>query len=44
MQKSVIFVNKNLNINTSEIINTKKLEIITIIQGNIDVLRIAYVI
>ena len=39
MQKFVIFVKKN-----SKIKNIVKLEIIVIIQGNIEVLRIAYVI
>ena len=44
MQKSVIFVMKNLKINVSEIKNTAKLEIIVIIQRNIEVLCIAYII
>ena len=43
-QKSVTFVKKNLKINIFEIKNIVKLEIIVIIQGNIEVLRIAYVI
>ena len=44
MQISVIFVKKDLNINILKIKNTLQLEIIVIIQGNIEVLRIAYVI
>ena len=44
MQKSVIFVKKNLKVNMWQIKNIVKLEIIVIIQGNIEVLRIAYVI
>ena len=44
MQKSVIFVNKNLKINMWKIRNIVNLEITAIIQGNKDVLRIAYVI
>ena len=44
LQKSVIFVKKNLKINIWNIKNIVKLEIIIIIQGNIDVLRIAHVI
>ena len=44
MQKSVIFVQKNLKINMRKIKNIVKLEIIAIIQGNIEVLRIEYVI
>ena len=43
MQKSVIFVNKSLTINMLKIKNIIKLEIIVIIQGNIEVLHIAYV-
>ena len=44
MQKSVIFVQKNLKINISKTKNIVKLQIIIIIQGNIEVLRIANVI
>ena len=44
MQISVIFVKKDLNINILKIKNTLQLEIIVIIQGNIEELRIAYVI
>ena len=44
MQKSVISVNKNLKINILKINNNVKLEIIVIIQGNIEMLHIAYVI
>ena len=44
IEKIVIFVNKNLKINIWKIKNIIKLEIIVIIQGNIEVLRIAYVI
>ena len=44
IEKTVIFVNKNLKINIWKIKNIIKLEIIVIIQGNIEVLRIAYVI
>ena len=44
MQKSIIFVKKNLKINIKKIKNIVKLEITAIIQGNIEVLRIAYVI
>ena len=44
MQKPVIFVKKNLKINFRKIRNIIKLEIIVIMQGNIEVLRIAYVI
>ena len=44
MQKSVIFVKRNLKVNMWQIKNIVKLEIIVIIQGNIEVLRIAYVI
>ena len=40
MQESVISVNKNLKINIKKIKNIGKLEIIVIIQGNIEVLRI----
>ena len=44
MQKSVIFVKKRLKINMLKIKNIVKLEIIVIIQANIEVLHIAYVI
>ena len=44
MQKSVIFVQKNLKINISKTKNIVKLQIIITIQGNIEVLRIANVI
>ena len=44
IQKSVIFVKKNLKINIWKIKNIAKLEIIVIMQGNIEVLRRAYVI
>ena len=44
MQKSVIFVNKKFENKYLKIKNIVKLEIIFIIQGNIEVLRIAYVI
>ena len=44
MQKSVIFVKKNLKTNICKIKIILKLEIIVIIQENIEVLRIAYVI
>ena len=40
MQKSVIFVKKNLKINMSKI---KNLEIVAIIMENIEILCIAYV-
>ena len=44
MQKSVSFVNKKLKINIWKIESILKLEIIVIIEGNIEVLHIAYVI
>ena len=44
MQKFVIFVKKTLKINMWKIKNNAKLQSIVIIQGNLDVLRIAYVI
>ena len=44
MQKYVIFVKKKLKINISNIKNIVKLKIIVIIQGNIEVPHIAYVI
>ena len=43
-QKSVIFVKKNLKINTWKIKNIVKLEIRVIMQGRIEVLQIAYVV
>ena len=43
IQKSVIFVKKNLKIDVRKIKNIVKLEIIFITQGSIEVLRIAYV-
>ena len=42
--KSVIFVKKNLKINTWKIKNITKLEIIVIIQESREVLHIIYVI
>ena len=42
-KKSVIFVKKNLKINMWKIKNIVKLEIVSIIQGIIEVLCIAYV-
>ena len=44
MQKSVIFVKNNLKTNMRKIKIITKLKIIVIIQGNIEVLFIAYVI
>ena len=44
MQNSVIFLKKNLNINMRKITNIVNLEIIVILQRNIKVLHIAYVI
>ena len=44
MQRSVIFARKNLKINIWKIKNIVKLEIIVIIQENIEVLHMAYVI
>ena len=44
MDKSVTFVKKNLEINILRIKNIVNLEIIVIMHGNIEVLRIAYVI
>ena len=44
MQKYVIFVKKNLKIDIQETNNMVKLEITVIIQKNIEVLRIAYVV
>ena len=43
-KKSVIFVNKNLKINICRTKSIVKLEIIVMIQDNIEVLHIAYVI
>ena len=44
MQKCVKLVGKNLKINVYKIENIVKLEITFLIQGNIEVQRIAYVI
>ena len=44
MHKSAIFVNKNLKINVERKKNIVKLEIVVIIQENIEVLRMTYVI
>ena len=44
IQKIVIFVKTNLEINIGEIKNIIKLEIIVIIQDHIEVLCVAYVI
>ena len=44
MQKSVTFVNKNWKINIGKIKNIVKLEITVIIEGDIEVLPIVYVI
>ena len=44
MQKFVTFVKKNLKINMLKTKNIVKLGAIVIIQGNIQVLQIAYVI
>ena len=44
MQKSVIFVEKNFKIDMLKIKNIKKLVINVIIQANIEVLHITYVI
>ena len=44
IQRSVIFGKKILKINMQKIENIAKLEIIVIIQGNKEVLHIAYVI
>ena len=43
-QKSVIFFKKNLKINMLKTRNILKLEIIAIIQGNVEVLGISYII
>ena len=43
-KKSVIFMEKNLKTNLCKIKNIVKVEIIVIIHGNIEVLRIAYII
>ena len=42
MKKYVLFVNKNSKINIWKIKNILKLKIITITQGNIEVLHITY--
>ena len=44
MQKSVIFIRKNLRINMLLIRNINKLEIIATTQVNIEVVQIAYII
>ena len=44
MQKSVLFVKKDLKINIWKIKNIVKLEIIVITQENIELLHITYVI
>ena len=44
MQKYVIFLKQNLKIHILKTKNIVKLQIIVIIQGNIEVLSIAYVI
>ena len=44
IQKSVIFVRKNLKKNILKTENIVKLEIIVIMQGDIEVLRKAYII
>ena len=44
MQKYVIFLKQNLKIHILMTKNIVKLQIIVIIQGNIEVLSIAYVI
>ena len=44
MKESVIFVNKNLKIKMLKLKNFVKLWTIVIIQGNIEVVYIAYVI
>ena len=44
MQKSVMFLKKNFKRIIRKIKNIIKLEIIVLIQGNIEVLRMAYVI
>ena len=44
MQKSVIFLKRNLKISIWKIKNIVRLKIIAIIQGNIEVLRIANVV
>ena len=43
-KKSVIFMEKNLKTNMCKIKNIVKVEIIVIIHGNIEVLRIANII
>ena len=44
MQKSVLFIKKNVKISNSKIKNIVKLELIVIMQENIEMLRVAYVI
>ena len=44
IQKFVIFIRENFQINMLKVKNIAKLEIIVIIQENIEVLHIAYVI
>ena len=44
MQKSVNFVKENLKINILKIRNIVKLHTIVIIQGNMEMLHIAYLI
>ncbi len=44
MQKPFIFVEKKLKISIFKTTNIVKLEIIVFIQGNVEVLHIAYVI
>ena len=44
MQKSVIFLEKDLKTNMLKIIHIVRLEIVVIMQGNIEVLHIAYVV
>ena len=44
MQESVLFVKKSLKINMLKQSNIEKLEIVVIIQVNIEVLHISYVI
>ena len=44
MQKCAIFVKKKLKINMRKIKNIVKLETVVIVQVNIEVLHIAYVI
>ena len=44
MQKFVIFVGKSLKINILKIKNTVKIGSIIIIQGNIEAMRLGYII